>query len=94
MKKIFYTMLLACIFFYTIPVLACGQQEKGTMTGAACSISELNNLGKSKTATKNLNPYQERNLRPVKFIFEMSKSDNDCLLGTCLYKKLINDINK
>ena len=96
MKKIFGTLVVFCVVSCTIfcaePVFAaCSQEPTEIVTGAACSIKDLN-LEKNKTAQEkvNLSPTKERNLRPIKPDSGMSQSvDNDCILGMCLYRNLL-----
>lgn len=96
MKKIFNTLVIFCVAFCTIfcaeqALATCPQKETEIVTGAACSIKELN-LEKNKTAQEkiNLSPTKERNLRPVKINSRVQQSDGDnCLLGMCLYRSLL-----
>lgn len=96
MKKIFDALVIFCFTLCTVfctqhALATCSQKAAETMTGAACSIKELN-LGKNKTAQDSLNisPIKERNLRPVKINSKVQKSDGDnCILGMCLYRNIL-----
>lgn len=94
MKKIFNTLVALFVVSYFIQiasasqfVCACRQPQQGNTTGAACSISELNNLEKMKTEKSEavLKFRPEKNLRPVRTTLEITNY-NDCFLGKCLYK--------
>lgn len=94
MKKIFKTLVIIFAMLFAVPTLACTQKMTGVITGGACSISELNNLERSKIKQGKMNslPYGERYLRPVKIVPVMSKSNNDnCLFGMCLYRNILKE---
>lgn len=96
MEKIFKTLVIFyvafCTIFYAEQSLAtCSKKATEIVTGAACSIKELN-LEKNKTAQEkiNLSPIKESNLRPVKINSKVQKSDGDnCILGMCLYRNVL-----
>ncbi len=95
MEKVFDVMLavlLAFLLAKTIPVLACSKGGE-IVTGAACSIQELNSAAENKIFVDNLHSENKtyRNLRPVKIV-EPEKNNYgkvDCLFGNCLYKTIL-----
>lgn len=92
MKKIFNTLVVLCVVLFGSAVIACTQNSAEVITGGACSIKELKNLEKNTTARKGIKflPFTERNLRPVKTLPVMEKSNNDeCLFGMCLYRRIL-----
>ena len=92
MEKILKISLVLCFAFCTIPTFACSSDKAETVSGAACSISELNNLEKKKTdkGKTELEPKVEIDLRPVNKTPEIrSIDDRDCLFGECLYKTIL-----
>lgn len=98
MKKIFNTLVIFCVAFCTIfcaeqVLAACPQKATEIVTGAACSIKELN-LEKSRTAQEktNLSQTKERDLRPTKLNAKTPAASVDtCFLGTCLYRNLLEN---
>lgn len=96
MKKISNSLVLTCAVFSLSCILtsvyACSQDTAGFLTGGACSVKELKNLEKTNVLQKRKNflPSGERNLRPVRQVPGVAKSDDDdCLFGMCLYKKIL-----
>lgn len=94
MEKIFYAIMLSLfVSLISTPGLTCSRQtEKGSVTGAACSIAELNNMSKYKYAQENsvTGPPSARDLRPVKKN-SLSPTDDgvgDCKLGLCIIEKI------
>lgn len=103
MKKIFKTpavLLAAAVFLMTCEpaiTIACSQKTTGDITGGACSIAELRNL-ENKRASEDgkifsFHPKGEKDLRPVPLQSISKKSGERCLLGTCLYKSLLGEVN-
>ncbi|MDD3435725.1 MAG: hypothetical protein PHC64_01080 [Candidatus Gastranaerophilales bacterium] len=90
MKKIF-SISVICAVLATGQVLACGQKESGTITGGACSVSELMNLEKNKIVLAKKDTL-ERNLRPVRPQIFMKNAGNDCLFGICPYKNILKEL--
>lgn len=91
MKKIFNALVILCCILCSTAVLACSQNNTANITGAACSIKELNNLEKNVVKQRKM-INEERNLRPVKINPANTFSDdNDCLFGMCLYKKILDN---
>lgn len=89
MEKTIKALLVFCAVLCVVPVFACTQDGNKNVTGAACSIKDLNNLEKNKNVQeKVMTPEREKDLRPVRLNQETPKSDSDCLLGTCLQKSL------
>ncbi len=95
MKKIFQTLAVSAAVFYMafLPVCAsCPIKLTENITGAACSVPELNKLEKGRSMKENLysKPKSERDLRPIRVTSEMNKWNNsDCLFGTCFYKTIL-----
>ena len=96
MKKNFQTLAVYVAVFYMafLPVCAsCPIKLTENITGAACSVPELNKLEKGRSMKENLysKPKSERDLRPIRVTPEMNKSNNsDCLFGTCFYKTILD----
>lgn len=99
MEKIFKILLILCCAFCTIPAFACSSDKAETVVGAACSISELNNLEKertekgkmSSTTAGDINLDSERDLRPVKINTGTLVTPNGaCIFGACLSKSLFD----
>lgn len=91
MKKILQTLVVLFAVFCTMPVWACSNKA-GSMTGGACSISQLNNLGKNEKMQRkpNLLSKGERNLRPVKMVPEITNPDEVCYsFGMCLRQVIL-----
>ena len=92
MKKFFLVPVVLLVMLCGESVLACSQEATGNITGGACSISELNNLEKAKNATEkaSLDSKGVKDLRPVKLVPQVPKSNDDsCLFGMCIYKTLL-----
>ena len=92
MEKIFKILLILLCAFCTMPVFACSSDKAETVSGAACSISELNNLEKARTdkGRIDLNSKMGVDLRPVRITPEIKATeDKGCLFGKCLYKTIL-----
>lgn len=98
MKKIFNTLVVLCAVIYSCQiafanesVCACSGNQQKSVTGAACSISELKNLEKMKNEKSDAQYIvrPERDLRPVKNTPEITNFEN-CFLGKCLYKQMLD----
>ena len=91
MEKMIKALLVLGAIFCVVPAYAaCSHNTSETMSGAACSIKELNDLEKNKTVQeKVLTPEREKDLRPVRLNQETPKiNGDDCLFGNCLQKTL------
>ena len=91
MKKIFKTLVVLFALLCSGVAFACSQDVKsgaGGVTGGACSISELNNLENNKTVKEriNLSSGVGRDLRPIQRNSQMTKLNENCTYGTCLYR--------
>lgn len=96
MKKIFETLVILLVVFCVQYASAC-TQTKESMTGAACSIKELNSLETNKIMQKraNFSFYEEKDLRPVKVVPVMQNLYNDdCLFGMCFYRQILDNKSK
>ena len=92
MKKILTTLVVLCAVLSVSPVCGCSQSNSTSMTGGACSISDINNLEKAKTTQGKIGsePKVEVGLRPVKNTSEVRiNKDKTCLFGECLYKSIL-----
>lgn len=91
MKKMIKALLVLGAIFFVMPAYAaCSVKPSETMSGAACSIKDLQNLEKTKNVQeKVLIPEREKDLRPVRLNQETPKlNGDDCLFGNCLQKTL------
>ncbi len=90
MKKIIKALLVMGAVFFVVPAYAgCAKNASETVSGAACSIKDLNNLEKNKNAqVKVMAPERDRDLRPINLNPEMKNSNRNCLFGMCLEKTL------
>ena len=88
MKKIFKTLVVLFAMFCSGATFACSQNPAGSITGGACSISELNNLENAKTVKERLNLSSPvgRDLRPVQKNSQITKLGENCTYGLCLYR--------
>lgn len=69
----------------------CSKDENAVVTGAACSISELNKLESVDDSKINsqIKSGKERNLRPVKSHLEITNiEESGCFWGQCLVKQI------
>ena len=93
MKKI---LIWPAVLFVTLtiaPAFSCTEGKNGEITGAACSIKELNNL---ETRNKILENGQTAKFnwtfKPQKSNSELLRPDDkDCLFGMCLYKTILGE---
>lgn len=88
-----YAIILSLfVSLVSTPGLTCPKQgAKENVTGAACSIAELNSMSKYKYAQENsvTGPPVARNLRPVKLNSSTSTDDGvGCKLGLCIIDKI------
>jgi len=100
---VFVAIVIAVFIAKTIPVLACSS-DRGVVSGAACSIKEINSKIQHKTQAVTqkliLSPPENSNLRPVKITVgkenELKKyfTMNNCILGLCKYDEIYNKLNK
>lgn len=90
MEKVIKALLVLSFVFFAAPIWACdlktGEQN---ITGAACSIKELNNLEKNKNAQNVVMPERNRDLRPIRLSPDIKNPADDCLFGMCLQKTLL-----
>lgn len=97
MSKVIKPLLVLAIVSCIIPAYsyaACSSDMAGVYTGGACSINELNkNLENEKAGSQVSLTKPQRNLRPVKNLSGMPKSnENSCLFGMCLFRTLIDGV--
>jgi hypothetical protein len=95
MKKIFCIFGFFCAVLFSAAVFACSQNSVvmrgGIVTGAACSIKELN-LEKNKSVIQKTDflPMGEKDFKPIKLNPTRPLSSyDDCLFGSCLYKEVL-----
>ena len=98
MKKIFYALVILLFVSCAQTASACSQTE-GSITGSACSIKNLYNLEKQSAVQKRAGFLSneekgEKNLRPINKTPIIQKSDDDCFFGMCLYRQVIEKLNK
>lgn len=106
MKKCLLEVLTVVSFalfsiFYIMPASAnCSKDVNSVKTGAACSISELNNLDENKSVYGMFNTdvtscgFHKRNLRPVNPNLQARTQqplNKGCPFGVCLVKKIFGD---
>lgn len=96
MKKIL--ILLGIIFvavFYATPAFSCSLNEKDIMTGAACSVKELNEMQRNNFQQEriNVNPEDESDFRPLKNKGKKgSEFHMGCPYGMCIQKSLFKTL--
>lgn len=91
MKKILTLTVILCVVFYGHIASACSQTTE-SITGAACSIKELQNLEKGRQTTDNPSNSESKDLRPLRLNVETKKNEQTkCLFGPCLYRTLFKD---
>lgn len=103
MKKILKTLVLFCVAVFSIQGAnivygACPIDKMGNLTGAACSMRDVNSLEskRSNPGFFNLNSKKEkserpeRNLRPINFDYDAVEVQmyGNCPYGMCLQKSI------
>lgn len=93
MGKYIKVLIVLLVVLCSTEVLAC-EQKTGNITGGACSVSELKALENNKTESDQM-LQGEKDLRPIRKISITNRLGNDeCLLGTCLYRTIIEKTTK
>lgn len=90
MNKYIKVLAVLLVVLCSGEVFACGEKQIESITGGACSILELNKLEKSKETMQPPVLSEGKDLRPVRKTPVINKlDDNECLLGTCLYRIIV-----
>lgn len=93
MKKILNILAILVAVIWASPVFACSNFENGQMSGAACSIKELQKQQETQVQrSRKVSPSQVKSFRIVPSTIQNPDSNvYDCLFGKCLYRQIIKD---
>lgn len=93
MRKIFNILVILGTVILASPVFACSNFENGQMTGAACSIKELQKQQETKVQySRKDSQSQIKSFRIMPSTIQNPDSSvYDCLFGKCLYRQIIKD---
>ena len=94
MKEILSIVVIVFVLFGAMPAFSyCAKDEKDVVTGAACSVSELNSPDRSDNfrGDSKIGVIKERDLRPLKIHKEFSTTEKTgCYWGECLTKQILS----
>lgn len=94
MKKIFSIFMFFLVLGILNPVFSnCSRDEKEIVSGAACSIADLNSHNKNDNSMEKSKVIvvKERDLRPVRIPQESFNTEKTgCFWGQCLINEIFN----